>query len=124
MDNMKNSYATIDEYIANFPENVVWVLQALRKTIKKAAPDAVEKISYGIPTFFLKGNLVHFGAYKTHIGFYPGSSGINKFKTELAEYENSKGTVKFPLDKPLPFDLVSRIVTFRIEENLEKAKQR
>ena len=97
------------------------VLQTLRQTIHQAAPDAVEKISYGMPTFTLKGNLVHFGAFKTHIGFYPTPSGIEKFKDELAVYKGAKGSVQFPLDEPLPLDLVRRIVEFRVEENLAKA---
>ena len=97
------------------------VLQTLRQTIHQAAPDALEKISYGMPTFTLKGNLVHFGAFKTHIGFYPTPSGIEKFKDELAVYKGAKGSVQFPLDEPLPLDLVRRIVEFRVEENLAKA---
>ena len=97
------------------------VLQTLRQTIHQAAPDAVEKISYGMPTFTLKGNLVHFGAFKTHIGFYPTPSGIENFKDELAVYKGAKGSVQFPLDEPLPLDLVRRIVEFRVEENLAKA---
>ncbi|MCB0245662.1 MAG: DUF1801 domain-containing protein, partial [Anaerolineae bacterium] len=110
-----------DEYISGFPSDVQVVLQTLRQTIHQAAPDAVEKISYGMPTFTLKGNLVHFGAFKTHIGFYPTPSGIEKFKDELAVYKGAKGSVQFPLDEPLPLDLVRRIVEFRVEENLAKA---
>jgi uncharacterized protein YdhG (YjbR/CyaY superfamily) len=97
-------------------------LEEIRSTIKKAAPQAEEAIKYGIPTFTLNGNLVHFGGYKNHIGFYPAPKGIEAFKTETAQYENGKGTLQFPIDKPLPLDLVSRIVKFRVEGNLAKAK--
>jgi uncharacterized protein YdhG (YjbR/CyaY superfamily) len=90
-------------------------------TIRQAAPGAEEAIKYQIPTFTLEGNLVHFGAYKKHIGFYPTPSGIEKFQNELSAYEGAKGSVKFPLDKPVPFDLISRIVAFRVQENLDKA---
>ena len=121
MDTTKTSPTTIDEYISGFPSDVQVVLQTLRQTIHQAAPDAVEKISYGMPTFTLKGNLVHFGAFKTHIGFYPTPSGIENFKDELAVYKGAKGSVQFPLDEPLPLDLVRRIVEFRVEENLAKA---
>ena len=121
MEITKTSPTTIDEYISGFPSDVQSVLQTLRQTIHQAAPDAVEKISYGMPTFTLKGNLVHFGAFKTHIGFYPTPSGIEKFKDELAVYKGAKGSVQFPLDEPLPLDLVRRIVEFRVEENLAKA---
>ena len=121
MEITKTSPTTIDEYISGFPSDVQVVLQTLRQTIHQAAPDAVEKISYGMPTFTLKGNLVHFGAFKTHIGFYPTPSGIEKFKDELAVYKGAKGSVQFPLDEPLPLDLVRRIVEFRVEENLAKA---
>lgn len=112
--------ATIDEFIAGFPEDVRQVLQQLRETIRRAAPAARETINYGIPTFTLNGNLVHFSAYKHHIGFYPGASGIERFKTELAAYPLSKGAVQFPLGQPLPLDLIARIVTFRVAENMNK----
>jgi len=111
----------IDEYIAGFPPDVQELLEKVRLTIRTAAPDAEEKISYQIPTFTLKGNMVHFAAYKNHIGFYPASSGIQAFKQELSIYEGSKGTVRFPLDKPIPFDLISEIVKFRVMENLDRA---
>ena len=111
----------IDEYIAGFPNNVQEILEKIRMTIRTAAPDAEERISYQIPTFTLKGNLVHFAAFKNHIGFYPTSSGIEKFKNELSGYEGAKGTVRFPLDKPIPFDLIGKIVKFRVKENLERA---
>jgi uncharacterized protein YdhG (YjbR/CyaY superfamily) len=112
---------TIDEYIAAFPKEVQEILEKVRTTIHEAAPNAEETINYGIPTFTLNGNLVHFAAYKKHIGFYPTSSGIEKFKVELSVYEGAKGSVQFPLDKPIPYDLISRIVTFRVKDNLEKA---
>jgi uncharacterized protein YdhG (YjbR/CyaY superfamily) len=110
----------IDEYIADFPKDLQKLLQQLRSTIKKAAPNAEEKIAYGIPTFTLNGNLVHFGAYKTHIGFYPAPSGLEAFEKELAPYVTGKGTAQFPLDKPLPLDLITEIVKFRVMKNLEK----
>ncbi len=111
----------IDEYINSFPKDIKKLLISLRKAIQKAAPNAEEAISYQIPTFKLNGNLVHFAAYKNHIGFYPTSSGISAFQNELSEYEISKGTVRLPIDKPLPLSLISRIVRFRVAENLEKA---
>jgi uncharacterized protein YdhG (YjbR/CyaY superfamily) len=107
----------IDEYISTFPENTQATLQKLRQIIHKAAPDAEEVISYQMPTFRLQGNLVHFAAYKNHIGFYPTPSGIEAFKEELSGYEQSKGAVRFPPDK-VPFNLISRIVKFRVKENL------
>ena len=113
---------TIDEYIAGFPHEVQEILEKIRATIRKAAPDAEETIKYQIPTFTLKGNLVHFAAFKKHIGFYPTSTGIEKFKNELSVYEGAKGSVKFPLDKPIPFALISKIVKFRVKENLERAE--
>jgi uncharacterized protein YdhG (YjbR/CyaY superfamily) len=112
---------SIDDYIASFPEETRKLLEEMRATIRAAAPDAVEKISYQIPTFFLKGNLVHFGAFKNHIGFYPTSSGTEKFKQELSAYEGAKGSVRFPFNKPLPLELVGRIVRSRVAENLERA---
>lgn len=112
----------IDAYIANFPNDVREILQKIRATIKEAAPEAEETISYQMPTFRLKGNLVHFAAYKNHIGFYPTPSGIEEYKDELSVYKGAKGSVQFPLDKPIPYDLISKIVKFRVAENLEKAK--
>jgi uncharacterized protein YdhG (YjbR/CyaY superfamily) len=112
---------TIDEYISAFPEDVQAVLQELRSVIRETAPEAQEAIKYGIPTFVLQGNLVHFAAYKTHIGFYPAPSGLENFRSELAGYAGSKGAVQFPLDQPLPFDLIRRITAFRVQENLGKA---
>ena len=106
-----------DEYIAAFPENVQQVLKQLRETIREAAPQAEEAFSYNIPTFKIRGkNLVHFGGHKKHIGFYPTPSGIDAFKDELSKYKSAKGSVQFPLNEALPYDLVSRIVRFRVEE--------
>jgi uncharacterized protein YdhG (YjbR/CyaY superfamily) len=113
---------TIDEYINDFPDDVKVILHKIRKIISQTAPDAKETINYGIPTFKLEGNLVHFAGYKNHIGFYPTPSGIEKFKYELSAYENSKGSVKFLLKNPIPYDLIKRIVEYRVKENLEKVK--
>ena len=112
---------TINEYIAGFPEDVQAILQKIRKTIREAAPEAQEAIKYRMPTFTLKGNLVHFAAYKQHIGFYPVPTGIEAFQQELSVYKQGKGSVQFPLDQPIPYDLIGRIVAFRVKENLEKA---
>jgi uncharacterized protein YdhG (YjbR/CyaY superfamily) len=112
----------IDEYIAGFPQDVQEILEKIRMTIRKAAPDAEETIKYQMPTFTLKGNLVHFAAFKKHIGFYPVPTGIEEFKNELSVYEGGKGSVRFPLDKPIPFALISKIVKFRVRENLDRAK--
>ena len=116
----RKTFTTIDAYIASFPEDVQVKLDKLRQTIREAAPDAVEKISYQMPTFALHGNLVHFAAYKNHIGFYPTPSAIEKFQQELSSYKSSKGAVQFPLDQPIPYALVSQIVAFRVRENLDK----
>jgi uncharacterized protein YdhG (YjbR/CyaY superfamily) len=113
---------SMDDYIAEFPKDVQEILENIRRTIKKAAPDAEETINYQMPTFTLKGNLVHFAAYKKHVGFYPTPTGIEKFNKELSVYEGAKGSVRFPLDKPIPFDLISKIVKFRVKENLERAE--
>ncbi|HVR97594.1 MAG TPA: DUF1801 domain-containing protein [Thermoanaerobaculia bacterium] len=110
----------IDEYIAGVPEDVQEILQKIRTTIREAAPDAEEAIKYQMPTFVLKGNLVHFAAFKNHIGFYPAPRGIEEFKEELSAYEGAKGTVRFPFGEPVPFDLISRIVRFRVKDNLER----
>ncbi|RJP47709.1 MAG: hypothetical protein C4583_16290 [Anaerolineaceae bacterium] len=121
---MKSTYTTIDEYIVTFPKDIQVVLQKIRATIRKAAPQAEEAISYQMPTFKLHGNLVHFAAFKSHIGFYPVPSGIEKFKKELSAYKGAKGSVQFPLDRPIPYALIAKIVKFRVMENLEKAKTR
>jgi uncharacterized protein YdhG (YjbR/CyaY superfamily) len=112
----------IDEYIAGFSPEVQAILEKIRLTIRQAAPGAQEKISYQMPTFTLNGNLVHFAAFKHHIGFYPVPTGIAKFKKELAIYKTAKGSVQFPLDQPIPYGLISKIVKFRVKENLAKAK--
>jgi uncharacterized protein YdhG (YjbR/CyaY superfamily) len=125
MATSKNQFNTMDEYIAQFPKNVRDVLEELRRIIRESAPEAEETISYGIPTFDLNGkHLVHFAAYKNHVGFYPTFSGIKAFKKELSPFNTSKGTVQFPLDKPIPFDLVKKIVRFRVKENESKNKRK
>jgi uncharacterized protein YdhG (YjbR/CyaY superfamily) len=112
----------IDEYIAGFPNDVQEILEKIRRTIRKAAPDAEETMSYQMPTFTLKGNyLVYFAGFKKHIGFYPAPIGIAEFKEELSAYGAGKGTLKFPLDKPIPVNLISKIVKFRVKENLGRA---
>jgi len=118
----KKRFKTIDEYIATFPENVQDILEELRKTIRDSAPNAKETISYQIPTFKLNGNLVHFAAFKNHVGFYPTPSAINEFKKELSQYEVAKGSIKFPINEPVPLDLVVRIVNYRVKENLKKLR--
>ena len=122
MDSKKSGINSIDEYIATFPKDIQKILEELRATIKAAAPDAEEKISYQMPTFFLNGNLVHFAAFKKHIGFYPTPSGIEAFQKELSVYNGAKGSVQFPIDEPMPLKLISRIVKFRVAENIKKAK--
>ncbi len=124
MDSRKTGPSSIDEYIAAYPKEIQKILQELRATIKAAAPGAEEKISYQIPTFALKGNLVHFAAFKNHIGFYPTSSGTQAFKKELSIYDGSKGAIRFPIDKPLPLKLISKIVKFRVAENLKRAEMK
>ncbi|MBK8255767.1 MAG: DUF1801 domain-containing protein [Polyangiaceae bacterium] len=114
---------TIDEYIATFPPEVQAILQKVRSTIQKVAPDATETINYQIPTFVLNGNLVHFAGYKNHIGFYPGAAGIAQFQSEITEYKNAKGSVQFPLTDPIPYPLIERIVQFRVEQNRAKTKK-
>jgi uncharacterized protein YdhG (YjbR/CyaY superfamily) len=109
---------SVDEYISRFPATVRAKLQQLRRVIRAAAPGAKETISYQIPAFMQNGPLVYFAAYENHIGFYPTSSGISNFKHELAEYKSGRGSVRFPMDKPLPFGLVGRIVKFRVAENI------
>lgn len=120
MDRIKPE--NINEYISQFPEDVQDKLEKLRRVIREAAPDAEEKISYQMPTFAQEGNLVHFAAYDSHIGFYPTPSGIEQFKEQLSVYKGGKGSVQFPLDQPIPYDLVSEITAFRVRENLEKAR--
>jgi uncharacterized protein YdhG (YjbR/CyaY superfamily) len=116
-------FKTIDSYIKTFPRNVQSILKKIRHTIQKSAPKATEAISYQIPTFKLNGkNLVHFAAFKNHIGFYPAPSGIKSFKKELSPYIGGKGSVKFPMNKPIPFGLVKKIVKYRVKENLKRRK--
>lgn len=122
MPKQKSTSKEIDAYIASFPKDVQAILEKIRKTIRKSAPDAEEVMNYGIPTFTLEGNLVHFAGFKNHIGFYPTPSGIEKFKKELSKYEGAKGSVKFPLDQPIPHELIGKIVTFRVKENLKRAE--
>jgi uncharacterized protein YdhG (YjbR/CyaY superfamily) len=119
---MNQSITTIDEYIAGFPKDIQKKLEDIRATIRKAAPNAEEAIKYAMPTFVLNGNLVHFAAFKNHIGFYPTPSGIESFKKELSVYKGAKGSVQFPLDQPLPLALITRIVKYRITKNAELAK--
>jgi len=117
MEESKNTPKTIDEYIQQFPSDIQEKLQSIRKVIRDTAPEATEKISYQMPTFYLNGNLVHFAAHKSHIGFYPGPSGIENYQERFSEYKSSKGAVQFPFSKPLPFDLIKEIVSFRVSEN-------
>jgi uncharacterized protein YdhG (YjbR/CyaY superfamily) len=120
---MNTSPQTIDDYISGFPKDIQEILGTLRVMIQQAAPNATEKISYGMPTFALGGkNLVHFAAFKNHIGFYPVPSGIEKFKKELSIYKGAKGSVQFPLDKPMPLELIGKIVEFRVTETLATVK--
>ncbi len=121
MKTKRTAARSIDEYIAGFPGDIKKILESLRATIKAAAPGAEERISYQMPAFYLAGNLVYFAAFKNHIGFFPTSSGIAAFKRELGPYACSKGTVRFPFDKPLPLALIRRIVKFRVAENKKKS---
>ncbi|MFZ1676984.1 MAG: DUF1801 domain-containing protein [Saprospiraceae bacterium] len=118
---MNTSIHDIDSYIALYPPDVRKLLEQIRSTIRKAAPDAQEKIGYGIPTFTLHGNLVHFGGFKNHIGFYPGPDAIVAFKKELSVYDGAKGSIQFPIDKPLPLDLITKMVKYRVKQNMEKS---
>jgi uncharacterized protein YdhG (YjbR/CyaY superfamily) len=119
MQNTKYNQS-IDKYISSFPSKTQTKLKQIRKTIKATTPQATEKISYGMPTFYLNGNLVHFAGYKKHIGFYPTPSGIKEFEKEISKYKHSKGAVQFPLDENLPIRLIKEIVNFRVLENLNK----
>ncbi len=113
---------SIDEYIADFPQPVRDILEKIRLSIRRAAPDAEETIKYRMPTFTLKGNLVHFATFKKHIGFYPTPTGTEKFQKELSVYKGAKGSVQFPLDKPVPYRLISKVVKFRVKENLARTE--
>jgi uncharacterized protein YdhG (YjbR/CyaY superfamily) len=121
---MKKSFESIDAYISSFPKEVQVQLQELRALISQCAPEATEKISYQMPTFYLSGNLVHFAAYSGHIGFYPTPSGVAAFEDELSEYQYSKGAIQFRLDEPLPVKLIEKIVKFRVKENQSKARKK
>jgi uncharacterized protein YdhG (YjbR/CyaY superfamily) len=124
MDN-KTRFSSTDEYIATFPDEIQVLLQQIRETIKAAAPDATEKISYGMPAFAYKGNLVYFAAWKNHIGFYAASGeAVDAFQDELLGYEVTKGTIKLYFDKALPVDLITKIVQYRVTQNLQKAEQK
>ena len=122
MEKSKNTYNSIDEYIGQFPPEIQEILENFRKVIKEAASEAKEKISYQMPTFYLHGNLVHFAAHANHIGFYPGASGIEAFQDRISEYKWAKGSVQFPLNKPVPYALISEIVKFRVAENIKQAE--
>ncbi|MBA9084949.1 uncharacterized protein YdhG (YjbR/CyaY superfamily) [Fontibacillus solani] len=122
MEDNKAAFSSIDEYISNFPTEVQDKLQAIRQVIREEAPEANEKISYQMPTFALHGNLVHFAAFKNHIGFYPGASGISAFQDELSIYKNAKGSVQFPIQSSPPYELISQIVKFRVAENTQRAE--
>lgn len=124
MNPAKTTPQSIDEYIAAFPQEIQDILEKVRATIRQAAPEAEEIISYQIPTFYLKGNLVHFSAYKNHLGFYPGSSGIEAFQRKLLSYKSGKGSVQFSFNMPVPYELISQIVVYRVKENLEKAEKK
>ena len=123
MKESKKEITTIDEYIASFPKEIQEILESIRKTIRSSAPNVIETISYQMPTFRLNGILVHFAAYKNHIGFYPTPSGIVEFSKKLSNYEYSKGSIKFPLNKPIPLDLIQEIVEFRVKENIKKSQK-
>ncbi|MFD2611271.1 iron chaperone [Paenibacillus gansuensis] len=120
----KTGFETTDQYISTFPPEVQQLLHQVRQAIREVVPQAEERISYQMPTFALHGNLVHFAAFKHHIGFYPGASGIEMFQHEFAKYKWAKGSVQFPMDEPLPLDLIRRITAFRVEENKRKAEEK
>lgn len=124
MEENRPGPSPIDEYIRQFSPEIQEILQTLRKVIKESAPEAEEKISYQMPAFVLHGNLVYFAAFKRHIGFYPTASGIAAFQQELSGYKGGKGTVQFPLDQPLPYELIRKIVKFRVAENMERYCER
>jgi len=121
---MKTNYKTIEEYIRDFPISTQKILEEMRAIIHESAPDASEKISYQMPTFYQNGNLVYLAAFRNHIGFYPGAGAVEVFASELNNYKTSKGTIQFPIDQPIPVELVKKIVKFRVEENLAKSKKK
>jgi uncharacterized protein YdhG (YjbR/CyaY superfamily) len=114
----KKQATTIDDFISTYPKDVQAILQKVRKVIRRAAPDAGEKISYGIPTFTFHGNLIHFSAYPSHIGLYPGAGGVAHFLSKLGQYKTAKGSIQFPLDKPIPYDLIEEITRWCVEQRL------
>jgi uncharacterized protein YdhG (YjbR/CyaY superfamily) len=120
METKRSSATTIDEYIADFPKDIQDILQKIRRIVQEAAPEAREAIKYQIPTFTLNRNLVHFAAFKNHIGFYPTPSGTAKFRKQLSSYQAAKGSVQFPLDQPIPYELIREIVVFRVKEEQQK----
>ena len=122
MEATSTKFKTVDEYFSAFPASTRKILQEVRRTIKQAAPQAEEVISYNMPAFKWHGILVYYAAYKKHIGFYPTASGIKTFQNEIAKYENSKGAVQFPIDQPMPVDLITKMVKFRMKENEQKEK--
>ena len=124
MKSQKNNFKTIDDYIKCFPKDIQKILEIVRQTIKKAAPEAEEAISYQMPTFKLNGNLVHFAAFKNHIGFYPTPSGTKTFKKEISVYRSGKGSIQFPIDKPMPLSLIKKIVKYRVKESVTAAKKK
>ena len=124
MKSNESSSSEVDDFIAKYPPDVQQILQKIRDIIREVAPEAQEKLNYGIPTFTLNGNLVHYSALKDHIGFYPTPSGIEKFKKQLSAYEGAKGSVKFPLDQPIPYDLIRKITEFRVKEQQAKSKKK
>ncbi len=119
----KKEFTAIDEYITTFPKNVQTILEELRQAVKETAPEAEEAISYQMPAFKLNGNLVYFAAFKDHIGFFPTSSVMEVFEEEVKAYKTGKGTLRFPMDRPMPLDLVKKIVKYRVKENLDKKKK-
>jgi uncharacterized protein YdhG (YjbR/CyaY superfamily) len=118
----KKGFASIDDYIGSFSGETRRILEEIRAVIKAAAPEAEEKISYQMPTFFLKGNLIHFAAFKNHIGIYPTPSGTEAFKEEIAQYKSAKGSIQLPIDKPMPLELIRKIVEFRVADNLGRVE--
>ena len=124
MKSQKSNFKTIDDYIKSFPKDIQKILEMVRQTIKKAAPEAEEAISYQMPTFKLNGNLVHFAAFKNHIGFYPTPSGTKEFKKEISVFRSGKGSIQFPIDKPMPLSLIKKIVKYRVKESVSAARKK
>lgn len=123
MDTQKDKPSTIDEYIQGFPVEVQEILQSIRQVIREEAPEAMEKISYQIPTFYLYGNLIHFAAFQKHIGLYPSPKGIKAFEDKLSPYKRSKGSIQFPLKQPIPLELIREIVRYRLREQTQEKKK-